>query len=868
MSWTNVTTYGSGELAFRLEVVGWPYQFVTHRALENISATQPRYEGLDLGGVRLTQRVDPVAAKLDAGGMTVKVIDLNGKASLAFGKRPQNTTWLRSDATTSATSIAVQSVAGFPSSGTIWLDTEAITYTSTTASPASFDSCTRGAFSTLAQAHYVADGVGKRYPAITDWPAILQGRRVKLYAYGADDDPQGNGTQIWLGVAVTDPSYNGTTWSFSCDSIASILDADISSDLETPAKPRGIYFPWNRPFSVSLFLGTGSAFGVAVDIKSIKFPILDTDTAFFETNEDFCEYLNTKIATATSTWDSKLYAVSDGDQGWHFELQTGTTVKAAWPSMDDPRTGLVFAFDAVNEDGTAALSVAASTRYLFYIRDSSVSAPTSTPRGSHGFTESDSAFPATLAGTFKDSWIYIDRSTSLTNVTAASVSWKENGSSTSGDQNMRVLSIDSATNKLDLGRPLAARADYYHFWTGANIPEIRFGRSYIAAPGVGSVWDFLQAVYNGTAASLNLGSQPDIQSTDFATSDWSSLYGSGLPSLVTARRFFSFAPATLSDIVREELKLAGFFLALDPLGKITVKRLRVPVAGEAGAFSITELLTDKSIVTVERAGNGLFNTVRLLTGYNSTEDKHEGPTYSVRDVAAFGQSPATRASEIKPLSEYAGDRESINDIVELAARIFSMLGGSYTMATFDVPLRKFAIYVGDVVSVSSEFLPEDDGTRGVTSKAGLVLGRDVDLMNARVRLTVLFASTRAIGYAPAAKVTSQTNIAGNQWSITVDTAHFETSITASSYFIANDKVRVYKWDDTVIGEVTGTVNSSSGNVVTVTFDSVWTPSTSTWVLAYDNADTPVQSSQQKYAYMASSTGRIAFSSAVPAYTFS
>jgi hypothetical protein len=123
-------------------------------------------------------------------------------------------------------------------------------------------------------------------------------------------------------------------------------------------------------------------------------------------------------------------------------------------------------------------------------------------------------------------------------------------------------------------------------------------------------------------------------------------------------------------------------------------------------------------------------------------------------------------------------------------------------------------------------------------------------------LTLLVSTSRIVGYAPAARITSQTNTSGNTWSVVLSSAWFANGETAADHFLAGENVRVFRYDSTSAGEIAATVTSSSGNTVVISVSSTWTPSTDSWVLGFDKSTAdPAGSRQLNYGYVAASDGR-------------
>jgi hypothetical protein len=71
---------------------------------------------------------------------------------------------------------------------------------------------TRGQFGTDALRWRIDGTDGSLSPSwirITDRPERFESRRARLYAYGDGDNPQGNGSHVWMGVVSTEPAMDG-----------------------------------------------------------------------------------------------------------------------------------------------------------------------------------------------------------------------------------------------------------------------------------------------------------------------------------------------------------------------------------------------------------------------------------------------------------------------------------------------------------------------------------------------------------------------------------------------------------------------------------------------------------------------------------
>lgn len=872
---------GSGAIAFRLVIGGLPAQAVSDARMESLAGTPPRYRGLSMSGFKISEQVDPLRATISAKGFTAVFVDDQSTMRWAsqFASKPTRVTYLNADLTGGeTTTITALDSSLFATSGYVWIGAEAIAYASKASSTA-FTTLTRGSLGTSAAAHYTGNGRDLRFPEITNRPRTLIGQRASVYAYGAGDSPTGDGTLIWRGVVAGDPAYEGGAWSLLIDPITSLLDQELGADLAEPIAPRGIYLP-----SVGV---EGSVLGVAVQSRfrlnliesssttppvpiggvTIEIPETGSSEYFWETQEEFVEYLNTLIASATSSFQSTIRAVSDGPDGYHFQVRTGATARyvtignAGYIGPTEP----VFEPSLVTVDGAPVDAVTTNADY--YLRASGrqdIPGAGTVPRG---------FFRAISGGEVPLNRIYLGGAVGLTStITAALITWQD----PEGDRSYSISSIESSTRSVLLSRdytsgptgdaPVGWPASV-RIYTREQLPEIRLGRRLAT----GSVGDLVNTVANASATQVNQGALPDLRLTDVELGSWLSLSYDDQPSMVRDRRYWSWTPRELKELLSEELKLAGYYPYITSTGTIGVRRLELAPPTRQGTRTPTVLSGGEAgFPTYERSSFGKHNTTRLHTGYSFTEDDHEGPPIVFRDVGSFSQSPMARVLEIRPYSEYAGGIEPYDEVVALGARVSGVFGGPYQTVVIAVPLKDFSVVVGDTVFLTTRHVPDSDGTMGVSERPAIVIARQWEPRASVGRLTLLLTDLNIAGYSPEAVVSSQSNTSGNTWAITVGTTEFPASPfnTADMWFEAGDLVRVWELDDATSTLVSGTVVSASGNVVTVTFGSTWTPGSSTWVLAYDLSSTPWQASQDKYASVASSVGLRDLATDAPAQEFS
>ncbi len=878
MTWANYIATGRGSLAFRLDVASLPTQFVGMSDMVAAAAfgTQARTLGLKMAGAKIKERADIIHAKLEVGGMRAQIVDAGNLATLYLGKvgHPTATTWLAANATAAATTITVSSTTDFTATnGYIWIDSECISYTGVGAT--TFTGCTRGVFNTLAQAHYIADGASLRYPAVTNQPITLEGQRVRLYAYGELDSPTGNGTLIYTGCVSSDPRFDGTAWSIGIDPLTRLLNQKMGSAGATTTTSRGIYYPANAPFSMT-FLLYSTAYttrGLASDgEQQITFPTSASDTGFFESNEAFCTYLQTKIdAHATiSTWTTKFRAVADGESGWHMEITTDATPYAGACVVGTSTPG----YGATLID---QLDPRVRNRETSEIQNPFSASSTYTQTSVPGF----GAVPrGVLIGA-------LDPGLSSSVDGAAFAAWPDGRIYTGG-----AVAPPSGTRSIIVTNPAGGRQYWpspYSITTGrVDVDVTMLRRSPLLEPrstaSVGAVtveyvvihkdWggvgDFMDAIIAAAPNDINLGAGPDLRTAD-CTSDVFARYGvaDGSPPFLNTLQFSGLPKHTLGEIISAECQAAGTFLHLDSTGAITASRIRSPVASEASAATIPNILT-KSLPQYEHSSRGLVNTLTIETGYDIAEDEYTGPRMFVRDVEAFGHSPYAREVTISRLTTPNLPTAAMTpaDAVNVASRIFGLFGGSYAEITVDVPLSFFDVWVSDVVSLTAPNVPDTDGTMGISGRAGIVIGREHDLRKGILTLSILVSSTASTGYAPAAQIATESNVSGNIWDVTLANTEAPTGTSSYEWFVAGDKIRVWLLDNTTPATQTGEVTEVTGSTVQISLDGAATLGTGDWILEYDAASAWATNPDPPFLFLATSAGRVALPTPVAAWVFS
>ena len=851
------STTGSGDLAYRIVIEGYAESWVTHQSMENAAVDPKRYHGLAIRNAKIKHISNPLTMESEVTSFVCSVADLHGHATASFARRPSLRTWLTTDATTAAATFLVRGTAGWATSGTFWINSEAISYTAagTSGGSPAFLGCSRAQYSTQLQKHYVTTGGYQRYPEVTDTPVTMAGRRAWVYKYEQNDNPQGDGTLYWRGIITKDPTFDGKAWTFAIEPLTVLLERSVAADQANPLTPRGVYYPEDFAFS----------FIIVSDAPGGTTPI--TISGFFENNQAFVDAVNAAIAASSSdaTNDAEVRLVADGDASWHVRKLNGTSpatiklnIQGSVRGWDYPLIDPVF-----NEwptDGTPLAEQVEGpgdpdTAYFWLPAGGSAPGAGSVPRGYFGYTVG----PGSTGGdpdSAPSMRLYLGGTFDPTGITAVQVAWEELGDFTGVEQFMTIVTVNTTDRYIDLNRPASASAgDTLHGFTAATLPEIRFGRDYTSDT-AGNLGDYLNAIIDLVPNGLNAGAVPPLRAADFEANPVTDIFASTTDRIVNARRYTSFGAANLMDVIKPECLLAGYGVGLNSTGQIRFYLVQPPVAGSilTGTATTDLLVIDQPTgdPTWQAQMRGTANQVTILRGYRSSDDDYGERPIPVRDVAAFGQSPRPYTIKIEPKS-FCFPPEGLDEAVLAARRIFALFAYPYAAISVGCDRRYGERAHGDVVYVTSNRIPDSaTGTMGVTDLPMLVTGFEKGPYAAEIRLHGIAVSATLSGYVPEFQILSETNVSGNTWDLTLDVG----SYAAGDYFAADYGVRVWEFDGTGT-PVIGDVISVTGAVVRVTFSASAAAITSgTWVLGWRSGVDGLQPGQYNHAYLADSSGFI------------
>jgi len=158
---------------------------------------------------------------------------LDSAALFDLIKAPTLQTRLKADAGATDTALQVDSTAGWPSSGALWLGRERITYSGTSADQ--FTGCTRGTCGSLARAYRV----GTMDQVVTNRPLYWRGLDVTLWATMVSPSGKPCGTalesdesvEVWHGRLSAPPRRERDGFRLAAESLERLLDRELGQSL-------------------------------------------------------------------------------------------------------------------------------------------------------------------------------------------------------------------------------------------------------------------------------------------------------------------------------------------------------------------------------------------------------------------------------------------------------------------------------------------------------------------------------------------------------------------------------------------------------------------------------------------------------------
>lgn len=889
-TFTQYLSTGSGRAEFRVAIEGCPLEFCTSHEMACVLAND--FAGLDgvrrVGGLlrdglsfQESCYLPGADYKAAVGSVTIEDTDQSvawnkRAASSVFSKVPRAIAYMSISCTESDTSIFVHDYSQIQIGQVVHIDTEAVRVTAKSEGDGGkYIEVERGVYRTTAQAHFVTASalIGDRTLLCPIWdaPATYRRRRVWIYGHGSSEFGRASsGTLVARGVVSGAPQLSGgMTWSIGVAPMTTLLDADIGPR-EGAGALRGIYYPGHVPFRITIRRLADATASTDVDGAAV----IDI-VGHYESQAAFCEALTSAIAadSTVATWGVDIAAREVGGR-WELFYSTASA---------DPRYLRVYGGSAVDGQfvGTLATGwdttdyelavVYANTEYRCRWGPVTLdilgpTMPASDVRGTprsinHPGWGAPTGTPAQMTSSpwwrlYLASVSGVSASDPLTIGVPAlgdSPAFTVEADVTSVDSGAGYVEIDPDTRRLvyDAGdAPVGMSWDAMAF-TQTRLPEITLTRSY--GDGV-HLAQMLQTLWQDAPLTANSGAIPFVLEGDFAAyADLEAAVleaAAGKPWLL--HRVYRFSsPVRLSDFVKHECRLYGLFPATTSTGAITLRPLTTRTTTD-GTITSADLVAEDGFGEIAYEPDGVLTGLTIRTGYDSKEDDHTGPVTEVTMLEALNVQRTRTALEVAPKSRaWGGEPDSVALYDHLQGAVF-LWARQRAQLTITVSATLATATIGDCLYVTIPQLPYDGersidgGGGGLIAKRSTVVGRSWRMDEPCVSLTLMLDSLDAGGYTPTGRIASQTG-ATTAWVLTLDADEYGPggSVADASFFAAGMEIRIVEWDAASPTVRTGSVDSVSGNTVTVTLDSSWTPGASTWNLLFAESTTSGLTTAQK-----------------------
>ena len=847
---------GSGAMEARLVFEGLGIELVSCPDMERTTgAGRERVYCFDLFnpagslGLVIDESVNIPEAVLEAPGTSIRLNERNDQIlAQTFSWRPDQEWWIAQNIDVTDTTVDLfGSADGLADGSVVYVGTETMLVTGVSGTTLTVE---RGHWQTIPQKHWSGEG-GIPQRTMHNRPLRVRGRRVYLYLYGDADDLQGDGTQVWIGHASSDATFDdaGTVCRIQLASIAERLKGKLGGELDVPLVPRGIYYPWNAPLRISIGENGAGVFPPA------GAGVADF-TGFYETQEEFCDALTDwlagfKIALNSITTIASTYtAIPTADGRWTVQVVVGaavTEVTVHVQSSQDGETASDSTYMQTTPGGGESVVGLTAGQLIYPLWTPRNADDRLVPRG-HFDAWNDGPTPPARDPSVRTTWpssrVYLDRSVS-NDWSALIVGWPDSAFA------HRITALDTTANYVEVNRRNGSTTflDYrYGAWSLPNFHPTR-------AIGRGTLETLRAGLVTNGAEYCNRAGMPFLSDADLAS--WADVIAEAARGRdwLLSRDYVLMQSVDLEDLLQHEMRLYGVFPIIDSTGKIGVQSLeRVTSGGEA-----TDITVDDELITVgwssqQRAGQTV-NIVTLKTGYDPAEDEWMGREIVSQDMASYAQDHEDRPLEIEPRSTAVVGDEFIppEDAADIMRRVSDVFGYPYDFVAVNVPWTHFHLRLGDPVNFSCDHLPDyRTGRRPTTEARAIVVGRKWALGDAHGTLKLLVHGLSVSGYAPTARVLSQLDSGGDLWKLTVDNALYAPAdATVASFFAVGFKVRVVEFGKQSPTIVSGTVEAVGDDDITVQFDSTWTPGSATWELCFQSYDA-VTDDQKSYAFIASS----------------
>ena len=865
--------------------------------------------GLDVSGITFSLRDVPVSYN----GSDVKL------CSYLLARDPAylSSTVLTRSVTEAGLELSIPTIAasaltsGYPK--VLYLGDEAIYCDSYSGGTITVNSAGRGYYGSRARAYQYQADQGL-YPEVWAEPPGVMRRRVILWAF--DDD--GKAYALWRGVVTKGPELQrDSTWTISCDHVWTVEKNRVLGDSSASCKPLGF-----EPSAVSVGIECQNSFAGGTFDAGIRTwhgwnaagtaPLGgDVSNGAVISNPDlFCEYLQRTLAArlqATSLPGTGVrpsaqtnvavrveragrrvtLSVRCGNNGNQPTLVARVLTKEVRSNMKDEGGG-VYSGSLDFDLPEIALTFVSAKRNELQVNDTArltarlTSDENGTERRSTR-TWQDGAFRTTvrdvLAGNYDEGTRFVVYPEVVAGGLVGRMAYVTRDGAPASNANTQTF----GTYALGGFRAYFGANDY-------NQTTIFLDRAIRLTYTQWVTCDHWIYGLQHALEDATLATDSDSRNWDFSEAEQ---VARATAHELTAREWYLDGSMKINDLIADTIVLDGCGVAIRSGGRLAIVPVRQPLAHwsegyESSAITATITKSDLkhgSVPTWRRVHDALVSDARVLTSV-------EGAT--IRDGRSRQKWGKSREIDLS-ITGLPQSRQGGSDAASLASRVLHRVLGLWAeprfAVTFELPLGWLygtnAIHIGDFVLLSEWHLPTGTGSRGLSSAAVFVFGREPSLDGASVRLHALLLPT-CHGFAPCIKVNDMTigYPSAGKTTIVADTQYIYSgsddendyagaiaSDLGVGWFKAGDKVALYLRDDTsgqrevsLTVESVDTVNGSlvvTPEVPLVPYD--WDAAIigGLWVdLVYDQAVVLTDEGQKSFAFVGTGNagdGTIAFS---------
>lgn len=862
MSVANTKATGNGSLRFRLEIEGWPCEWVSDLSITHANGKDGRlvFEGLMYEPLRIRDRIVMQLSELQCDGIKFQIVPPY-KLYNATVPTDEDTYYLSREVDVSerlganlahdATVLVTYSGNDFSSGDVIHIGTEAIRMGITNAI------AERAIWGTQPQSHAVSfAGEERAYVYIyRDIPPTMEGRRAVLYAYGDSDDVAGDGTVMWRGMVAAVPrtSDDALTWIIDCEPVTQVLNQDVAAAL-LEAHPIGIYHHKNAPFACKCRFG-GETYG------PIWYTWHDINEA--EMLANISAVLVSLIGTAGATGyisSVALVKLTDGQLAVRVERTSATpeefvlvcgsiVLGFANSVIDDWRFGEVSASTVLSFLTFGGPNLLPSTTYFLMLQQVHPEAvdydhgfryggAPASPLGQanwlmkHADRQSMWVNPNTLAQPYSPYRIYVDAD--LTGATSVYIPGTNKGDGifnvetvgveTVGGVDKRYIQLFPATGVTPVALGAAASSSHGNLFLGflGNETTITVLRQYA----VGALPQFIAGLKEKARDHANEGDTPFVTGADLSDfTPATPIQG------VAAARVYTFAKSMrLVDILKEECKFIGHCMRIEADGTIGI----VPLPRWTDATPVDALHTIDLDDIIEppdaeswpsyapnKDGRSTVVSVQHYYDWRSNQHIDKAAVFEAREVIPVTKGRGKSTLTIKPVSSplfYEEGPGNTAMLKAIAKNVLDYFSGNRAIVSFEVPYTKLDVLCGDIVSITHPLILGGDGYKGVTGRRGVVIERGWNFdpqQNARGKLTVMLTGRNVVGWAPSAFLTNATFVSGTTWILEASSTDGFNHTAASyfdpaqvlAHFAVGDRIHIQRMDQYTEDNIRGTITA-------------------------------------------------------------